>query len=56
MVVCGAVIVEVKSVERSTPIHHAQILAYLRVTGLRVGLLLNFNSEVLRTSIRRFAM
>jgi GxxExxY protein len=41
------VIVEVKAVERLDEIHMAQMLTYLRVTGLHIGLILNFNSAVL---------
>ena len=46
-------IVEVKSVERLMPIHEAQLITYLRLTGLSVGLLLNFNTNVLKNGIRR---
>jgi len=47
------VIVEIKSVERLMPIHQAQLLSYLRLSGHRVGLLLNFNVKVLKDGIRR---
>ena len=53
LVVADAVIVEVKAVDRFNQIHTAQVLTYLRVTGLRVGLILNFNSAVLKHGIRR---
>ena len=53
LVVDERVIVEVKSIERLDRIHLAQMLTYLRVTGLRTGLILNFNSAVLRQGIRR---
>jgi GxxExxY protein len=53
LLVSDSVIVEIKAVERLDPIHIAQVLTYLRVTGLRVGLLLNFNSAILRKGIRR---
>ena len=56
LVVEGRVIVEIKSVERLAGIHQAQVLAYMRVLRVPVGLLLNFNSEVLRTGIRRLAI
>jgi GxxExxY protein len=56
LVVSERVLVEVKSVEALHSVHQAQTLAYMRVLHLPVGLLMNFNSEVLRTSIRRFAM
>ena len=43
MVVAGAVVVEVKAIERVAPVHEAQLLTYLRMGGWRVGLLINFN-------------
>jgi GxxExxY protein len=56
LIVEGQVIVEVKSVERLAPIHWAQVLTYLRATGLHVGLLLNFNSPTLRAGTRRVVL
>jgi GxxExxY protein len=53
LVVENRVIVEIKSIERLDRIHMAQMLTYLRVTELRTGLILNFNSAVLRQGIRR---
>jgi len=53
LVVADQVIVEVKSIERLHPVHMAQMITYLRVCHLRVGLLLNFNSAVLKHGIRR---
>ena len=50
------VIVELKVVERIEPIHAAQILTYLKLSGLHVGLLLNFNVERLRDGLRRFVL
>ena len=47
------VILELKSVESLDPIHEAQILTYLKLTGLKVGLLINFNVPVLRDGIKR---
>jgi len=56
LIVEGEVVVEVKSVERLAPIYWAQVLTYLRATGLRVGLLLNFNSPTLRAGTRRVVL
>ena len=53
LVVAGKVVVEIKSVERINPIHTAQMLTYLHVTGLRTGLVLNFNSALLKNGVRR---
>ena len=46
-------IVEVKAVERLMPIHEAQMLTYLRLSGHKVGLLMNFHSVVLKDGLRR---
>ena len=48
-----SVIVEVKSVERLAPVHGRQLLTYLRLSGKRVGLLINFNVPVLKDGIFR---
>ena len=50
------VIVEVKSVERYDPIFQAQLLTYLRLTGMKPGLLINFNSKLLTHGIKRFVL
>ena len=47
------VIVEIKSVENILPVHEAQLLSYLKLSGVRVGLLNNFNAAHLRQGIRR---
>lgn len=47
MVVEDAVVVEVKAADQLAPIHVTQVLTYLRLSGLRVGLIFNFNAEVL---------
>jgi GxxExxY protein len=51
-----AVIVEVKSVERILPVHEAQLRTYLRLSGLKTGLLLNFLVPVMKDGIRRMSM
>jgi GxxExxY protein len=56
LLVDDRVIVEIKSVERFDPVFEAQILTYLRVTGKKIGLLINFNSRLLRDGIKRFAL
>lgn len=53
LLVGDAVVVEIKSVEALTSIHDAQLLTYLKLGGWKVGLLINFNVEVLRMGIHR---
>jgi GxxExxY protein len=53
VLVGGLVIVELKSVEKLEPIHEAQLLSYLRISGHWLGLLINFNVEVLKNGIKR---
>ena len=47
------VIVEVKAVEQIAPVHKAQLLTYLKLSNLKVGLLINFNVDVLKKGISR---
>jgi GxxExxY protein len=49
----NSIILELKAVEKLIPVHEAQLLSYLRLTGFRVGLLINFHSEHLRDGIVR---
>lgn len=51
LIVAERIIVEVKSVETLNPVHTAQLLTYLRVCRIRVGLILNFNSALMRQGI-----
>ena len=53
LLVEDAVLVELKSVETVLPIHKAQLLSYLRLSGQQVGLLINFNVEHLKDGIKR---
>jgi len=53
LVIDDAVVVEIKAVERLLPVHEAQLLTYLRLSGIGTGLLLNFNVPVLKDGIRR---
>lgn len=56
MIVNDLVVVEIKSVERFDPVFEAQVLTYLRITGKRVGLLINFNSRLVKDGIKRFVL
>lgn len=53
LVVAGKLVLELKSVARFEPIHDAQLLTYLKLTGLKLGLLLNFNVPLMRDGIKR---
>ncbi len=53
MILEEAVIVEVKAVDRLMPIHQAQLPSYLKLSGCKVGLLINFNVRGLKDGIRR---
>ncbi|MEO5740294.1 MAG: GxxExxY protein [Vicinamibacterales bacterium] len=55
-VVQGRILLELKAVERLAPVHQAQVLSYLKASGLRVALLINFNCAGLRGQIRRFVL
>ncbi len=50
------VVVELKTVETFADVHYAQILTYLRLSGNKVGLLLNFNTKSLKNGIKRFIL
>lgn len=53
LLVAGKVVVELKAVDKLHPIHEAQLLTYLKLGSWNVGLLINFNVEVLRLGIKR---
>jgi GxxExxY protein len=53
LLVGGRVIIDLKTVDTLAPIHQAQLLSYLKTTGLRLGLLINFKTLVLKDGIKR---
>lgn len=53
MLVGGAIVVEVKAVEQLTPLHDSQLITYLKLSHLRVGLLINFNVRMIKDGIKR---
>lgn len=53
LIVENKVIIEIKSVEDIHPVHPKQLLTYLKLTGLKLGLLVNFNSPMIKTGITR---
>ena len=56
LVVNNKVVVELKTVDELAPIHDAQVLTYLKLTGLKVGLLINFNVPVLKEALKRLVL
>jgi len=54
LLVEGRVVVELKSIDGFAPIHEAVMLTYLRLSGHRLGLLINFNVKVLKDGIKRY--
>lgn len=52
----GRLIVELKAVEKIDPVHEAQLLTYMKLTKVPVGLLINFNTKLLKDGIRRFSL
>ena len=53
LIVENKVIIEIKSVQDIHPVHPKQLLTYLKLTGLKLGLLINFNSPLIKTGITR---
>jgi GxxExxY protein len=53
IVVESKIIVELKSVERVLPVHQKQLLTYLRLTEMKLGLLINFNESLIKSGIQR---
>jgi GxxExxY protein len=53
LVVVNAILVELKAIDSLLSIHEAQLLSYLKLSGLKIGLLINFNVELLKHGIRR---
>jgi GxxExxY protein len=56
LIVEDKIVVELKSVERFDPVFEAQVLTYLKVTGKKVGLLINFNTRLLSQGVKRFIL
>ena len=56
LLVADLVVVELKAVDQLLPIHEAQLLTYLKLTGKRLGLLINFNTTLIKDGIKRIAL
>jgi GxxExxY protein len=56
LIVADEIIVEVKCIERIAEVHVAQVKTYLRITSLKVGLIMNFNNATMRAGVRRVVL
>jgi GxxExxY protein len=56
LLVEGKLIVELKSVERVLPVHEAQLLTYMKLANIKIGLLINFNVTLLKTGVKRYVL
>ena len=56
LLVNECVVIELKSVEKLIPLHEAQLLTYLKLTGYRLGLLINFNTKLIKDGIKRVVL
>jgi GxxExxY protein len=56
LLIAERIVVEVKSVEALLPIHQAQLLTYLKLSGCRLGFLMNFNVPLFKQGLKRFAL
>ena len=56
LVIDRSLVIEVKAIERLNPIHDAQLLTYLRLSGHRIGLLMNFHAILLKVGLRRLML
>lgn len=52
----GSLVVELKAVEAVLPLHHAQVISYLKASGCKLGLLVNFNEKLLRSGLHRIIL
>ena len=55
-IVQGDLVVEIKSIEQVLPLHHRQVLTYMRLSGMTKGLLINFNVSLLKQGLRSFVL
>jgi GxxExxY protein len=53
LIIENKVIIEIKSIEALAPVHHKQLLTYLKLTGMKLGMLINFNEALLKNGIKR---
>ncbi|HBE02417.1 MAG: GxxExxY protein [Spirochaetes bacterium GWF1_41_5] len=55
-VIENKIVIEIKSIDKLAPIHEAQILTYMKLSKISIGLLINFNEQMLKSGIRRFVL
>lgn len=55
-IIGNKIIIELKSIEKLLPIHYAQLLTYMRLSNIGIGLLINFNIKLLKDGIKRFVL
>jgi GxxExxY protein len=56
LIIEKSVVVEIKTVENILPVHEAQLITYLKLSGHRLGLIINFNSALIKDGIKRIAL
>jgi GxxExxY protein len=56
LIIDGKIIIEIKAVDREMDIHRAQLLSYLKLSGIRLGLLVNFNATLMKDGIKRVVL
>ena len=56
LIVDSKVLVELKAIDQLLPVHHAQVITYLKLTGMRTGLLINFNVPLLKDGLKRISV
>ncbi len=56
LLIDNKVIVELKSVDKLVPIHQAQLLSYMKLAGIKIGLLMNFNVQFMKNGIKRMVL
>jgi GxxExxY protein len=56
LIVDGKVLVELKAIDQLLPVHYAQVITYLKLTGMKTGLLINFNVSLLKDGLKRISV
>ncbi len=56
LIVDNKVLIELKAIDQLLPVHHAQVITYLKLTGMKTGLLINFNVSLLKDGLKRISL